>query len=148
MGAQPQFSLRWIFVITAAAALIAGEAFAFAPPTALAVGVSISLLFFAALAAGLVYARDSARAFCVGALASLLATRFVGVPNVSPGLVLASVFYSVIPSWLATKYMNSYGIEYGLSWLFAIAGGFMAIVVRWLAVGRGGNAPPRSGEGI
>ena len=140
MTAKPQFSLRWIFIAIAAAALIAGEAFAFAPQIALAVGVSISLLSSAALAAGLVYARDSARAFCVGALASLLAARFVVVSQPQSGLALASVFYSVIPPYLATKSMNSYGIEYGLSWFFAIAGGFMAIVVRWLTIRRPPNA--------
>jgi hypothetical protein len=69
-------------------------------------------------------------------LATLLAARFIAVPNVAPGLTLSTVFYSMIPAWLATKHMNSYGIEYGLSWAFAIAGGLMAVSVRWMAIGR------------
>lgn len=122
-----------MFAALTAAAVIVAEAFVFPPGIALAAGVSISLLSSAALAAGLIYARASSRAFCVGAVASLLATRVVVVSNQATVFNLSTVFYDMITPWLATKNMNSYGVEYGLSWLFAIAGGFVAVVVRWLA---------------
>jgi len=148
MNARPQFSLRFLFFAIAAAAVIAAEAGAFMPPVALAVGISVSLLSCAAIVAGLVYARDFTRAFCVGALATLVAARFVAASHAPSGLTLATVFYSMIPPWLATKYMNSYGIEYSVLWVFAIAGGLAAVFVRRLAVGESDNHPPRSGERI
>lgn len=128
--------------------MIAAEAFAFGPEKALAVGVSVTLLSTAVLAAGIVYARNCAQAFCVGAAATALATRFLVVLTSPSPIALGNVFYSMIASWFATTSMNSVGVQYGVVWSFAIGGGLLAMLVRWLTDNESGDAQPRSGDRI
>lgn len=139
MAGKAQFSLRWIFFAIAMAALLAAEGAVFAPEVALAVGVSVSLLSCAALVAGIVYARDVTRAFCIGALAILLVTRLKLVSSELPGMrdpgdmSLTDALFPMTQWWFHIPNANSYGIEFSLLWMFAIAGGAFGALVRWLA---------------
>ena|SRR5487761_889891 len=143
MAAKPQFSLRVPFIAMAVVGVLMAEAFVFPPPIALAAGTTASVVFPAGLIAGIIYARAYTRAFCLGTLAALVATRLVA--NAASGLAL-SVFYP--PPWMATNNTNSYGIEHGARWTLAFAGGLVAVIVRWLTMAKAANNPPRSGDGI
>lgn len=152
MAYKLQFSLRWMLAAVAVAALITAEASAFPHSIALAIGIVLSVILPAALVAAIVYARGSVQAFCIGASVALLAastdmlsTSGFNLPT--SGCPLSIAFLSTIPSSFLSRLGSSVGVEFSLRWIIAIAGGFMAVVVRWMA-GGGGNAQPRSGERV
>lgn len=144
MPIRPQFSLRWMFATVAAAALITAEAAAFPHNIALAIGIVLSVVFPAALVAAIVYTRGSVQAFCIGALVALLAASTgmlstSGFKLLTSGPPLSTAFYSIAPSSFLSRLGSSVGVEFSLRWIIAIAGGLMAVSVRWMASG-GGNA--------
>lgn len=110
MAAKVQFSLRMIFVVTAVVALLAAEAAAFPDWLAEWIGIGAMVLLPSALVAQIVYARDARRAFGIGALTACLAVVFF----------MQSIGYVD-------------GIGYSISWCFILAGGGVAVLVRWLS---------------
>jgi hypothetical protein len=127
MAAKLQFSLRALLAAVVAAGLLAAEAAVFSAQTALIVGNIVAVLSPAALAAGIAYTHAFTRAFCIGTLASLLATRLLEVP-------LSHTYSFFFKGWPVTVYMGDNRIEVCLSWIIALAGGLVAILVRWLSV--------------
>lgn len=148
MAAKLQFSLRWLFAVIAMVAVVAAEAAAFSPQTALVVGFTVSVLAPAALVAGIAYAKAGTRAFCIGAVAAFLASRVVIIPGSIPGLGLMSIYSQLLQWWPIRLYMGDYRAEYILSWILACVGGLVAVFVRWLTMPKLANKPPRSGDGI
>lgn len=120
--------------------LIVAEGTVFAPEIALAMGVSVSLLASAALVAGIVYARNFMRAFCIGASSISFVVRLKLVSSELPGMLdpgdmsLTAALFPLAQWWFTIANANSYGIEFCLHWLFAIAGGLVAVFVRWLTL--------------
>ncbi|HEX7379650.1 MAG TPA: hypothetical protein VF278_21180 [Pirellulales bacterium] len=152
MARKLQFSLRWMFAAVAVVALITAEAAAFPHNIAMAIGTVLSVVFPAALVAAIVYARGSVQAFFIGALVAFLAASTgmlsaTGFNLPTSGPPLSTAFYSMIPSSFLSRLGSSVGVEFSLRWIIAIAGGLMAVAVRWMAAG-GGNAQPRSGERV
>lgn len=110
MPAKVQFSLKMIFVVTAVVALLAAQAVAFPDWLAEWIGIGAMVLLPSALVAQIVYARGARRAFGIGALTAFLAVVFF----------MQSIGYVD-------------GIWYSISWCFIIAGGGVAVLVRWLS---------------
>jgi hypothetical protein len=156
--ARPQFSLRWLFAVTAAAAVMLGEAVAFPGWIAWAVGIAVTPLLACAFVAGIVYARGYGQAFCIGALVWWLAARWImdvsfGVPTLNSEI--ANMHGLHLSGYALADHLprldmlgGEYRIDYCVLWLLMTAGGFVAVVVRWLTRGGGGDSPPRSGERV
>jgi NADH:ubiquinone oxidoreductase subunit 2 (subunit N) len=127
--AQPQFSLRWLFVVTAAVALLLGEAVAFPDWLAIIAGILFVLFASPALVSGIVYGRGAVRAFFIGALAWWLG---LGVL-----VVFLATFFHGVP---AVEVFDSGRVDFCVLWLLDAVGGIVAVVVRRLA---GREAPGR-----
>ena len=119
MAGKPQFSLRWIFFLTAAVALLLGEAVGFPELVALVVALVVTSLLPPAFVAGIVYADGYGRAFCIGVLAwwIVITWRTDGFP------VIGRDFQIV----------DGGRLDYCMYWLWALSGGLVAVVVRWLS---------------
>jgi hypothetical protein len=114
MHAKMQFSLRWIFVVTACVAIVCGQAVAFPDGLAEVVGLVVTLFLPTVFVTGIVYARGAIQAFWIGAL----------------------VWF--VTAWMAFFSLGQIAILDGgridlcLCWLLAGASGMLAVVVRWL----------------
>lgn len=121
--AKPQFSLRWLFVLTAAVALLLGEAVAFPDWLAIIAGILVVLFASPVLVSGIVYGRGAVRAFFIGALAWWL------------GVVVLFVFLATFFHGAPTvEIVDSGRVDFCILWLLDGVGGVAAIVVRRLAV--------------
>ncbi len=112
MAVKVQFSLRMIFVVTAVVALIAAEAVAFPKWLAEMLGIVVTLLLPSAFLAQIVYARRHGRAFGIGALSAwLVVFRFIQNEGGFDGVE---------------------GVSFSTGWCLMVAGGGVAVMVRWL----------------
>lgn len=116
MAAKVQFSLRTIFVVTAVVALVLAEAVAFPRSLANFLGLAVTLLLPSAFLAQSVYAPGAGRAFGIGALSVwlpvFLFTAFRGA------------FFQIFDAGRT---------GYCIFWLVTLAGGGVAVLVRWLS---------------
>lgn len=152
MPAKVQFSLRGMFVAIAVAALIAAEAVAFPGWLAFLAGILVTSFLPPVLIAGAFYARGFARAFCIGALAWLLAAHWIarislGVPTTAgieligsaPAMGMGGMSPPGILSQPNAPHYEQLGLTYRSGycalWLLTIVGGLLAVVVRCLAPG-------------
>jgi hypothetical protein len=140
MAAKPQFSLRLLFIVVAAVALVTGEAVAFPAWLTRIVGFAATSLFLVALFVGLAYAKGYRKAFCVGAIMVGLATRLiVRVLPLESVVTAAEDFDPIAFHWR---------ILFCLLWVEMLVGGSMGLAVRWFLDREASNQPPRSGDGI
>jgi hypothetical protein len=157
MAAKPQFSLQWIFAATAAVALVLGEAVAFPGWLAAVVGVAATSFLVPAFMAGIVYSRGQGRAFCIGALAWWFAIIWLnfsfGIPKPGQEVAWLHQFYpngsvnaSALPHF--DKLGREYRFDYCILWSLTLAGGLVAVFIRWLTMPKATNNSPRSGDGI
>jgi hypothetical protein len=147
MPVKPQFSLRVMFVAVAVAALIAAEAVALPGWLAFAAGILVTSFLPPVLIAGVFYARGFARAFCIGALAWLLAAHWIakislGVPTTQGIELIGSSAGTGMPGMMSSPpgilsqpnapYFEQLGLMYRSGycamWLLTIAGGMAALV--------------------
>jgi len=165
MAAKPQFSLRLLFVMISAVALVAAEAVAFPGWLALIVGLLLTSFLPPVFAAGIVYARGYGRAFCIGALAWLVAASWIahvslGIPGTFPikgpelvpgmgggwqggGIVPGMRGYlAIFRSPFYSAFGDMYRLDYCVLWVLTFTGGLFAVVVRWLTLGKS----PRESE--
>lgn len=127
MAAKVQFSLRMIFVVTAVVAVFAAEAVAFSEWMADTLGFAISCLLPPVFVAQIVYARGIGRAFGIGALSVWLA-------------VTSWIFiFGLIYAGVAAFEVFGGGVDFCLFWLLTLAGGGVAVLVRWMSV----SQPPQ-----
>lgn len=122
MPRKPQFSLRAIFLVTMLVALVSAEAAGFPDWLADIIAWIVTSLIPPAVIAGIVYARGAAQAFWIGACVWWL-TAFVM-------LFLVGV---------STQILDGGRLDMCLYWLMGVAGGLVAVLVRWLSV----RKPPR-----
>lgn len=115
MAAKVQFSLRMIFVVTAVVAMVFAEAVAFPDWVADIVGFPVMLLLPSAFVAQIAYARDAGRAFGIGALTAWVA------------VALLIHFFGGLQGY------NGPGINFSIAWCLILAGGGVAVLVRWLS---------------
>lgn len=115
MAAKVQFSLRMIFVVTAAVAVVFAEAVALPEWLANAVGLAVILLLPSAFVAQIVYARGAGRAFGIGALCAWL----TGLATAQLGVTLVIV--------------DGGRIDVCVFWLYTFVGGGLSALVRWLS---------------
>jgi hypothetical protein len=118
MAVKPQFSLRLLFVMTAAAALIAGEAVAFSDAIAEVVGVAFTALIFPAAVLSIIYAPGASRAFGNGALLFWFSAGWI-------------VF-------LGRNKARLYRNDFCVWWSMALAGRVAAVIVWWFVQPRSG----------
>lgn len=114
MAAKVQFSLRTIFVVTAVVALFAAEAVAFPEMIAGIGGFVVTMLQPSVFVAQIVYGRAAGRAFGIGALSTWLTV------------------ISVI-KFLSVEMVDGGRIDYCILWSMILAGGGVAVFVRWLS---------------
>jgi hypothetical protein len=131
MALKMQFSLRLIFVVTAAVAVLLGEAVAFPDWIAEIVGLVVSSLLPPAVVAGIVYAHENRRAFCLGTLVWWLSARWMLlVPGVGSDFQL----------------LDGGRIDYCIWWSLGFTGGLVAVVVRWLTLSKVALRQGKSGD--
>jgi hypothetical protein len=117
MPAKPQFSLRTIFVLTVLAALVAAEAAGFPDWLADIVGWVVTSLLPPAVMAGIVYARGPVQAFWIGACVWWL-----------------TAFVMLFLVGMNTQILDGGRLDICLYWLMGVAGGLVAVFIRWLSV--------------
>jgi hypothetical protein len=142
MIAKPQFSLRSLLTAIAAASLIAGEAVGFPGWLAAAFAILITVLLPVMFVAGALYGRDSARAFCIGALVCWLTIHWTVVlyAPVGPNILLSGVMTrsEFIQRWNA--WGNDWRAGYAVAWSLALLSGYLSVVVGWLVRCKSPNA--------
>ncbi|HQU45326.1 MAG TPA: hypothetical protein PK867_21095 [Pirellulales bacterium] len=116
MPSKPQFTLRWIFVLTAAVAALCGQAFAFPDWLAEIVWIMVTLSLPSVFVAGIVYARGAGQAFSIGALV-WFASGCIAIVTLDLGSI---------------QIFDGGRVDLCVFWLLPCCGGLAAVVVRWL----------------
>jgi hypothetical protein len=139
MVAKPQFSLRWIFVAMAVVGLLLGEAVAFPGWIALTVGMAGTSFLPVCFVAGIVYARAAPQAFCIGALVWLVVGTWI--EGQFPMMRYMHLLFHDPSDAQFENLGLEYRLDYCVVWSMTLAGGLVAVVVRWLTLDK-----PREGE--
>lgn len=132
-----------MFAAVAVVALIAAEAVAFPGWVAFVVGIFGTSFFPPTLVAGIVYSRGYKRAFCIGALAWLMSARWIAGISIGAEKGYLST-YDLLwnandSDWDALG--HQFRLNYCIAWALSLAGGFVAIAVRWLTLDQSSREP-------